>query len=299
MNVAQNKFLVGLGAAFGVGCLGLGWMVYQSYSAFDEANNQYGNLKDQLQQLQSLPLYPKEENLKKLVEQKSIATDSAIALHQKLVPMSFPLEPMTPEQFQNQLIAASKRLVDKAAANGVVLSDKLFLGFPEYKTATAKPEAVAALARQLKCIELAVDTLIGQKVASINKITRTPLPEEADASKAVAAPTPRGPAAKNAKAPLLSKFPFRIEVTADQKAFQAALNDLSANPKQFFIIQPLSIKSSGDKAPKKIDSAEKAAAAEPGATPKPEKMKYVLGSEKLTVDLQFNSVVFASNLPKD
>ncbi|MDD5350003.1 MAG: Amuc_1100 family pilus-like protein [Chthoniobacteraceae bacterium] len=298
MNLGQNKFLVGLGGALLVGCLGLGWMVFQSYSAFDTANTQYDELKSKLQRLQTLPLYPKASNLTILEDQKKAAADSAVALHQQLLPMAFPLEPLTPEQFQDQLSATAKKLVDKAAANGVALSDKLYLGFAEYKTSTPKPEAAAALGRQLKCIALAVDTMIDRKVTSINKITRTPLPEEADASKtAAAAPTP-----KATKSALFTKYPFRIEFTADQKSFQAALNDLSGTPKQFFIIQPVTIKNSGDKAPKKADPAERAPVADPAATaaatPKAEKMKYILGAEKLTVDLEFNSVVFASNLPK-
>lgn len=298
MNLAQNKFLVGLGAAFGVGAIALGWMVFQSYSAYDDSSTQYANLKGELEQLQRLPLYPKKENLKILEEQKKVASESVVALHQKLVPMAFPLDPLTPGQFQDRLSDTSKRLVEKAAANGVALSDKLYLGFEQYKTATPKPEAAAALGRQLKCIELAVETLIDCKVASINKITRTPLPEEGDAPKATPSPTPRGTKPAPAKPALLTKYPFKIEIAADQKAFQASLDDLSANTKQFFIIQPVTIKNSGEKAPKKIDPTEKAPAADPAATPKPEKMKYVLGSEKVIVDLQFNSVVFASDLPK-
>lgn len=302
MNLGQNKFFIGLGAALGVGCLGLGWMVYDSYSAFDTASTAYQEQVGKLQRLQSLPLYPEPANLKILEEQKKTAAESVVALHQKLVPMAFALEPLTPEQFQDQLNEAVKGLTEKASKSGVALSDKQFLGFGEYRTATPKPEAAAALGRQLKCIELAVSTLIEKKVASIDKITRTPLPEEQDA-KAPAAPAPKGKPAPAKGPELLSKFPFEIQFVAEQRAFQAALNDLSKSTQQFFIIRPLLIKNQMDKPPKKIDPAEKAAAAATtpavtGATPQPEKMKYVLGAEKLIVNLRFDSVVFASNLPK-
>ena len=300
MNLGQNKFLIGVGAALLLVFVGLGWMLFQASSAADAANARYQEQVAELQRLQGLPLYPEASNLKILEAQKKVAAESAVTLHQQLVPLAFPLEPLTPEQFQDQLTATVKKLTDKATNNGVAFSDKLYLGFAEYRTATPKPEAASALGRQLKCVELAVDTLIERKVTSIDKITRTLLPEELDASKMpAAAPTPKGkPAA--AKPALLTKFPFEIQFVAEQKALQGAMNDLSGTNKQFFILQPLSIKNQADKAPKKIDSADKAAAAAvaAGATPKPEKLKYVLGAEKLNVTLRFDSVVFASNLPK-
>jgi len=306
MNLGQNKFFIGLGAVLLLAFLGLGWMLFQSSGTFDEAATRYQTQVAELDRLQKLDLYPEASNLKILEDQKKVAADSAVALHQKLVPMAFPLEPLTPEQFQDQLTATVKRLTDKAAQNGVTLSEKQYLGFVEYRTATPKPEATAALGRQLKCIELAVDTLIEKKVSSIDKITRTPLPEELDSSKnAPVATTAKGGKPGQAKPELLTKYPFDIQFVTEQKAFQAALNDLSKATQQFFIIQPLVIKSQGEKAPKKNDpNADKAAAAAAaaataaGGTPKSEKMRYVLGAEKLNVTLRFDSVVFASNLPK-
>lgn len=309
MNLGQNKLFIGLGAALAIGCAGLGWMVYDSYSAYDAATTTYTEQESKLKALQSLPLYPEPANLKILEEQKKTAAESAVALHQKLVPMAFPLEPLTPEQFQDQLNATVKSLTEKAAKMGVALSDKQYLGFTEYRTATPKPEAAAALGRQLKCIELAVSTLIDKKVAAIEKISRTPLPEEQDASKAqpAAAPAQKGRPAAPAKPELLSKYPFEIQFVTEQRAFQAALNDLSKSTAQFFIIRPLLIKNQLDKPPKKVDpAADKAAATAAAAaattgssqSASSEKMKYVLGAEKLIVNLRFDSVVFASNLPK-
>lgn len=309
MNLGQNKFLIGLGAAFLLVFAGLGWMVFQAYSTADAADDHYKEQVGELDRLQKLDLYPEVSNLKILEDQKRVAAESAVALHQQLVPMAFPLEQLTPEQFQDQLTATVKKLGDKATQSGVNLSDKLYLGFAEYRTATPKPEAASVLGRQLKCVELVVDALIERKVASIDKITRTPLAEELDSSKApVPAPAPRGAkGAKpgSAKVELVTKFPFEVQFVAEQKAFQGALNDLSKTTKQFFVIQPLAIKNQGEKAPRKNESAPGrpaapavASAAEAGATPKPEKLKYILGAEKLNVTLRFDSVVFASNLPK-
>ena len=305
MNLGQNKFYVGLGAVLLLGCLILGYLLWQSSSDFDAAELEYNKNVAELDRLQKLDLYPKAENQKILEQQMMSAHEAAIMLHQKLVPMSFALEPLSPEQFQDKLNEAVKSSVEKAANAGVNLSDKLYLGFAEYRTATPRPEAAAALGRQLKCIALAVDTMIEKKVSSIESITRTPLPEEQDPAKLpVATPTPRQGPGKAAPA-LLSAYPFEIQFTTEQRAFEFVLNDLSKNEQQFFIIRPVAIKNQSLKAPKKIDpaaasEAAKAAAsnAANGAAPKADKLRYVLGSEKLNVTLRFDSVVFASNLPK-
>ena len=303
LNLGQNKFYVGLGATLLLGCLIFGYLLYQSSSDFSEAEQRYNGQVAELDRLQKLDLYPEEQNQAILEEQMAAAKDAAVKLHKQLVPMAFALEPMTPEQFQDKLNAAVKGLADKAAAAGVNLSDKLYLGFSEYRTATPRPEAAAALGRQLKCIELAVDVMIERKVASIEKITRTLLPEELDAKLAVATPTPKPKRGGGKFAEHLSDYPFEIQFTTDQRAFQSVLNELSKNTRQFFIIHPVAIKNQSEKAPKKIDPASaRAATARPGAgdaaKPGAEKLRYVLGAEKLNVTLSFDSVVFASNLPK-
>jgi hypothetical protein len=301
MNLGQNKFFTIFGAVLGIGCLGLGWMVYSSYSAYDEANTAFNEKKDQLNQLQTLPLYPESSNVKILKDQEKVAEDSVVALHEKLVPMAFPLDPLTPEQFQDQLNASVKSLGDKAAKAGVVFPEKLNLGFAEYRTSVPKPEAAAALGRQLKCIELVISTMIDQKVASIDAITRPQLPEEADAAKA-SQPNPnqkgKGKAAPSAT-PLVTKYPFSVKFTGEQQAFQDVINDLSKSTQQFYIIRNVKVENQVNKPPKRGDAAKKATPTPtPGTQPQADKLKYVLGIEKLNVTLDFDSVVFASNLPK-
>ena len=296
MNLGQNKFYIGLGAVLLVGCLGLGFLLYQASSDFSAAEQKYNEQVEDLKRLQSLDLYPEARNQKILEEQMKEAQDSALALHRQLVPMAFALEPMTPEQFQDKLNEAVKSLTEKAANAGVDLSDKLYLGFSEYRTATPRPEAAAALGRQLKCIAYAVDAMIEKKVIAITKITRPPLPEEQDPAPRSAAPAPKPGAGKPAPV-LFATYPFEIEFVAEQRAFQSVLNELSQSTKQFFILRPVTIKNQSEKAPKKIDPGA-AAEASGKAGAGPAKMRYVLGAEKLNVTLRIDSVVFASNLPK-
>ena len=292
MNLGQNKFYVGLGAALLVGCLSLGFLLYQTSGDFSAAEQKYNDQVKELDRLQNLDLYPEAKNQKILEEQMTSAQAEARALHRRLVPMAFPLEPMTPEQFQDKLNEAVKSLTEKAANAGVDLSDKIYLGFSEYRTATPRPEAAAALGRQLKCIAYAVDAMIDKKVAAITKITRTLLPEERDAERMAASEAAKKKTPP--KAPLFSSYPFEVEFTAEQRAFQFVLNELSKSEQQFFIIRPVVIKNQSEKAPKKIAPA----APTTDAAVKPEKMRYVLGVEKLNVTLRIDSVVFTGNLPK-
>jgi len=303
MNLGQNKFFIGFGAVLLLGGIILGILLIQAVSTYNDADTKYTAQVDQLQRLQNLPLYPEPANLKIVEEQKQTAHEMAITLYQQLVPMAFPLEPMTPEQFQDKLNTSVKNLVEKADKMGVKLADKFYLGFGEYRSATPRPEAAAVLGRQLKCIELAVDTLIEKKVASIGEITRPHLAEEFDPRLSLEAPLPKPAANKGATPELVSKYPFEIQIIAEQKSFQAVLNDLSKNEKQFLIVRPLTIHNQSEKAPKKNDpnadrTNEIASSGSGGAAGKQEKMRYILGAEKLNVTLHFDSVVFAGNLPK-
>jgi len=294
-----------------IACAILGYFLFQAASDFDASDTLYKDQVTKLQELQNLPLYPEAANLKILDDQNKAEQEAVTALHQQLIPMAFPLEPMTPEQFQDKLNAAVKGLVEKADAAGVTLGDRFYLGFEKYRTTTPEPKAASALGRQLKCIELAVGTLIESKIASISAIKRDPLPEEPDfARPATAATAPSAPGRKAAAKPaveLLAKYPFEIQFVAEQTALRNALNALSRNAAQFFIIRPLSIKNENEKSPKKIDpTTDNSSAAKfdsEGRAAKPEQaaaqqMRYAFGAEKVKVNLRISSTVFTSNLPK-
>ena len=66
------------------------------------------------------------------------------------------------------------------------------------------------------------------------------------------------------------------------------------------MIRPVSVRNQSEKAPKKVDSSSNEAPKNNtgDVAAKPDKMRYVFGSEKLNVTLRISSIVFASNLPK-
>ena len=298
MNLGQNKFFVGFGAVLAIGCLGLAWLGYSSYSAYDDATNDFNTKAAKLNELQTLPLYPDKANAKILEDQEKVAADSVVALQEKLAPMSFPLEQLSPEQFQDRLNAAVKTLSEKAAQAGIAFPEKQNLGFAQYRSSVPKPEAAAVLGRQLKCVELAVSTLLDQKITAIEVIDRKPLPEELDMK---VAPTPDPKAKKQGgkpqAEPLLKEYPLTIKFVGEQGAFRAAINELSKNTSQFYIIRNVKIENQMAKPPKRADEQPKDAASSDSKA-QPNQLKYIFGGEKLKVTLDFDYVVFASNLPK-
>ena len=309
MNRRSKIFFIGFGVVM-VGGLGvLGYLLSQSVSHFSELSQSYDEQSTELKRLQTLPLYPEQSNLVKLKEVREAAGEAAASLQKQLIPMSIPLETITPEQFQDKLRALVSSITGKAKPLGVKLPKDFYLGFPQYQKSPPKTEAASPLDRQLKAVEIAVNALLEQKVEEIVKIDRTPLPEEVDALKVLpTAPIkPVGlPGKVEAPKPeFFSKFPFEIQFRTDQSRLRRVLNDLAKNEKQFFVIRPITIQNSGDKPLQKVDPLAAAAAAAqvsgtaPGSAtsanqPKAQNLRYLVGMEKLNVLLRLEMVVFAN-----
>lgn len=322
MNWAQNKFIIGFSAAMIVGCGGLGFLTWKAAAEFDAERTTYEEAVAKYNGLRRSPLYPNSENLKKLEEQKGAVVEAASALREKLAAISFPLEAITPEQFQDKLRATVSSVAEKARAAGTKLPDKFYLGFDKYQSQPPRMEAAAPLLRELKVLELVANTLIENKVDAIAPINRSALPEE-DGAKPAARAVPKGHAASGAKgakdaalsgAELISKFPFEIQFSGEQNRLRRALNDLVKNQKQFLIVRSVEIKNDNDKptpkgdlnppaAPAAMDESGAAVegAAAPGQAAQPQKdesLHYIVGTEKISMRLHLEMVVFESSFPK-
>jgi len=309
MNRGPDMFLIGLGVVM-VGGLGtLGYFGYQSYSEFSDLSSQYDEQAKELRRLESLPLYPEQSNLAKLKLQRETASEDVQTLHKQLLPMTLLLEEISPAQFQDKLRAVVSGVVDKARSAGVKLPEKFYLGFSEYQNMPPKTEAASALDRQLRAVQLAVETLLENKVDSIEGIIRTPLPEEAEVKTPAPAPAakPLGTKKTAEKPVLFTKYPFEIDFTSDQARFRRTIDALVANDKQFFVVRPLTIDNSVDRAILKVDpnspasgnsGGAPAAGAAGGKHAGQPSLHYLVGTERLKVALRLEMVVFANTLPK-
>jgi hypothetical protein len=104
--IKENRFLTGFFAVMLVAVGILGWLMQSAKARYEEATTGYEEKSSELNRLQGLNPYPNEQNLKAIEAQKSEATAAISALQAKLATKTFPMEPMTPEQFQDKLRAS-------------------------------------------------------------------------------------------------------------------------------------------------------------------------------------------------
>src|SRR5215210_7330256 len=158
--IRENKFLTGFFAAVAVGAAVLGFLMFSARARHAEVHDQYTQQATELHRLQTLPLYPDEASLKKLRDQHQAVTSATVALQTSLNAMEFPVQPMTPEQFQDRLRASVSAATDKAKANGAKLPDRFYMGFDTYQATLPRPEAAPLLGRELQAIEFVVNALL-------------------------------------------------------------------------------------------------------------------------------------------
>jgi hypothetical protein len=232
--------------------------------------------------------------------------------------MELPLNPLTEVQFQDTLRDTVQRVSAKAAANGMKLPEKFYMGFDQYQGEPPRREAAPALGRELKAIESIVVRLAESHVNSLTKLERIPLPEETAKQKAGdgAKDLKGGRGAKDGRQ-LASKAPFEVSFVSTQNAFRTAFNNIVSSKEQFFIPRLVEIRNEKDKGPLKSDSSSNplppAASAPPGSLPEPAsnaptgsqpathadagasqpELRYLVGEEKIEVTLWLELVNFA------
>ncbi len=304
--IRENKFLTAFFAILIIGIGVLGFLAYSAWGSFGEVSENYNKQAAELKRLQNLTPYPNEANLRKMQDQRDAYIAATTDLQKKLAAIEFPLQPISPTDFQDRLRASVSQMIDKAKNAGVKPPEKSFyLGFDNYQTSLPRPEAAAPLYRQLQAIEFALNQLIEDRVDAIVSLTRSTLPEEA----ATAAPQQGGPRPQqrtgggNAPAKkLVDKNSFEVGFVADQSRFRKWLNDISSAKQQFYVVRLLTVKNESQKGPSRADSTTAAAdpntpaaqvpAAAGAASPAPNTLKFVEGTEKIDVVARVDIVSF-------
>lgn len=274
--IQENKFAAGVAAFTVVGAGALGYLLFQAKGQADEATAQFDSTSAELRRLQTLPIYPDQKNLATLREQVASHEKLVTDLRASLQKMKLPLEPISPEGFQDRLRASVTAYATKAAEGRLRLPEKFFLGMDEYQGAPPRPEAAPVLARQLKAIEFIMDSLISARAYELKSLDRDKLPEEGGAAPAAApppAPKPagRGPAPAGGKTSKPAETPIerqhvQLEFIADQGSLQHLVNALTTATNQFFIVRNVVVKNEKTTGPERQGGAP-AAAAEPAPAP--------------------------------
>ncbi|MDP9290947.1 MAG: Amuc_1100 family pilus-like protein [Verrucomicrobiota bacterium] len=303
----ENRFLAVFGGAVLVCLIALSVLLFLAHGRYAAVSEQYEAQSREFLRLENLAPYPSAENLAKLQEQKQAYLARIAALQARLAETEFPIEPMTPEQFQDRLRSTVSDITNRAEELHVKLPPKFYLGFDRYQTEPPRGEAAAPLGRQLKAIELVINTLIESRSDALLSIKRTPLPEEGGAP---ARPTPARPGAPAAapKSDLVARYPFDIGFVAEQSRFRKIFNEIVSTRRQFLIVRTFRIRNQSEKGPVRQAAPDAMATPIPYATPMPqarapgaqaspesraEPLKFIVGTEKLNIDMRIDMVDFA------
>ncbi|HEY3901673.1 MAG TPA: Amuc_1100 family pilus-like protein [Chthoniobacter sp.] len=307
--VKENKFLTGYIIVMVIGLGVLGFEVFSASGDYDDKQAAYDKQAAEYKRLRELHPFPSRQNLDEYEKQKGTAAAAITAFQVDLAKKEFPLTPLSPEKFQDDLKEAVTSVRKEADDAGFKLPDKFFLGFSKYETTPPTPEAAAPLGRELKAIKWIVDQFIAQLGAgsAITTLDRVDLPEEkppAANSRGETGGRP-GPGGRNGPRPpsagggggnragggarqeqLVHYYPFDITCICKQQKLQPLLN-LISGPKtpQFYVIRQIQIRNQVDKGPARSTPA-------PDATQKSASAQFIVGEEALEAQLRIDVVDF-------
>jgi hypothetical protein len=217
------------------GVIGLGVVLYSSYSAYDEKMQQFNSLNVTLQGLKNGPLAPTKEN----VDAKNrLVTDYATKVDQLgrvLVRLQKAPTPTTDVEFQSKLkskIAAIRQYA------GNRLPAVFNLGFDRYISELPPSNQVATeLSTYLDGMDEMVRLLMDSGIESLETLERTELDLEKGASAAPKAQPkaqpkgkagPKGPPPPPAPAKVSERWPVRFVFRTDQAALQTLMSRLAS-----------------------------------------------------------------------
>jgi hypothetical protein len=313
--IKQNKFLSGFLFVTLLGAGLLGFLMFSAKGKYGEAYETYTNKIAELQGLQSAKPYPESANLKKMQELQKAHQEAINELQTKLAANELPVEPMTPEKFQDVLRETVKRVEAKRAEKGSSLGEagKFYMGYERYQSEPPKPEAAPLLGRMLKAMEIAVISLLDAGASEIKAVKPEPLAEEGiaspggNASGAGDKGEKKGDSEKGDEKSLARRQPFEIEFVANEMAFRQFLNGLITSKEQFFVPISVVVNNEQQQGPSKVAAnvgagfppADPAnpAAVPPGTSPAPaaaaKDRKFIVGDEKLVITVRVEVVDFA------
>jgi len=286
--IKENKFLAGFLGVVIILAGGLGYLIYVGLGNYTQTGDDYNTQSRELQRLEALVPYPDEANLKKQRDLKDAYVADVVNLEKELAAVQFPLVPARPEEFQDILKTKVDAIIQRAAQTGVKIPDKFYLGFDVYQATPPKGDAAAPLVRELKAIDLVVNTLLNDKVDAVLDVKRPSISEEA---------TAKGGGNQSSQSKLVSKTPFEVTFIADQNRFRRILNDISSSQKQFFIVRDLTIKNEKEEGPKRGDELAAAPGTDNQGGQAP-RLQFIVGTEKLMVTAKIEMVDFTTPATK-
>jgi hypothetical protein len=233
--IRENKVLSAILGVIVVGVAGLGYLLFDSWSSYTAARDEYMALGGQISQIKSLSLAPTAENLKAkqaLVDEYSA---NVTKLGGALLYLQPPAAPLKQAEFQAKLKERVLEIKKQAAEAKIAIPAEFSFGFGEYLNSLPNSDATATeLSGYLDGVEAVVKLMLACKVKSIDLLERKPLAMEKDAAKSTSNQPNKGSISAGrpstpAVAQIAEKRQVSAVVTLDQAALQSLMSKL-ANP---------------------------------------------------------------------
>ena len=274
----ENKFLATWLIVTLVGAAVLGFLMFSARSSYAETQQRYDEQSSELSRLQTAAPYPNAENLKKMEALRKDHNTAITTLQKDLAAAEIPLEPTTPEQFQDLLDKSVKRVTTRATELGVTLpKDKFYMGFDRYERDIPPAEAAPKLGRMLKAMELVVMQLLENRVTELTDLKREPFPEEgiAPAGGGGAQRDPPGSSGRGSRnepaTAALARQPFDVAFVAQEAKFHSFVNAVVTAKTQFLIPKSVTVKNEKLEGPSRHDlTAGTSAPPPPPVSPPPD-----------------------------
>ncbi len=274
--VSENKFLTGFGVVMLAGVGTLGWFTWSAMDKYDAASSKFEGASGELSRLQQqLKPSPTNAHLKELLAQKDLLTEKIGAFQGELKKRILPASnvPVEPAQFQDKLKDAVGRFAAKAAAEKVDVPKNFYLGYDRYQASPPPKAAATPLTRQLRVVELVLETFLQTGGLEINEFNRGPLPEEGvKTDNSLRGAGGRRPPGTRADQGSIERNELHIKFTSTDEALRRILTALANHKEQLFVIRNVVIQNKQPDSPARLVAGlpfvpPPAAAAGPGGLP--------------------------------
>jgi len=303
--IQDNKVPAAILGLTGVGVLGLGYMLFDSWSSAATAQEEFDVTNMRLNTLKSAALAPTPDNLaKKQALVKDYETEVG-----KLTKVLFTLQAADKPTTASDLQAKLKTMVASVKKDGSGRLPAVFnLGFDQYADELPKDDQVATeLSAYIDTVDQVVRLALKSNVLNIITLERSLLPAEKSGAKPAANTPPNRAAAPAAGAQSITeRRQVTLTVRADQAALQTFLSGLaSPSDMSFFtVVRLLRIENEVQQGPLRGEVGggggpdngpgivDPNAPAPAGVQPAPKDSQVVLGNELLRAYIEIDVVKF-------
>ncbi len=265
--IRANKSLAGILGVAIAGAIGLGVVLFLTYSAYAESADSLKTWSGKIAKMETAKLYPSEANVEEKEEKVSAYEDEVGKLGTVLLSLQKDVtsKPITDTDFQGKL---KQRIAETRERGKDALFPKFAFGFDIYTSSLPPQAATQDLNEYLDGVDAIVTAALDSGVKKIDALTRSDLAVEKGAAKpkkVAAAPKKpvvttkskkKGAKDKPVKAPVeitqvVERRLITLDIESDQAPLQQFLNALASATlmKHFTVVRVLRIENEKQEGP--------------------------------------------------